>query len=215
MAKTFDFKKEYKDLYLPAAVPTLIEVPRMRFIAVDGACNPNTAPAYAQALEILYGLSYAIKMAKMSGDVPEGYFDYVVPPLEGLWRLSDTSIPPEEIRHHKDALIWTSLIRQPDFVTDEVFDKAREGLANKKPGLDLNRARLLDMEEGLCVQIMHLGPYDEEPASVRAMEAFAAAQDYRIAFSDTRLHHEIYLNDPRKTAPEKLKTVIRHPVEKV
>ena len=210
MAKTFDFKNEYKDLYLPPEAPTLIAVPRMRFIAVDGAGNPNTAPAYAQALEILYGLSYAIKMAKMSGDVPEGYFDYVVPPLEGLWRLSDTSIPAEEIMHHKDALIWPSLTRLPD----EVFDKARETLAKKKPGLDLNRARMLDFEEGLCVQIMHLGPYDEEPASVRRMEAYAASQGYRVAFSDTRLHHEIYLADPRKTAPEKLRTVIRHPVEK-
>lgn len=214
MAKAFDFKKEYRDLYLPPAKPEIVEVPRMRFIAVDGAGNPNTAPAYAQALEILYGLSYAIKMSKMSGDVPEGYFDYVVPPLEGLWRLSDTSIPAEEIMHHKDALIWTSLIRQPDFVTAEVFDKARETLAKKKPGLDLARARLMDFEEGLCVQIMHLGPYDDEPASVRAMEAFAVFQGCRVAFSDTRLHHEIYLTDPRKTAPEKLKTVIRHPVEK-
>lgn len=212
MASAFDFKKEYKDLYLPPAKPVLITVPPMRFIAVDGMGNPNTEPSYAQAMEILYGLSYTIKMSKMTGNTPQGYFDYVVPPLEGLWRLSDTSIQPEEMMYHKDALIWTSLLRQPDFVTEEVFEGARETLAKKKPGLDLSRARLMDFEEGLCVQILHIGPYDAEPASVRKMEAFAVSQGYRIDLSDTRPHHEIYLNDPRKTAQEKLKTVIRHPV---
>ena len=159
----FDFKKEYRDLYLPKTKPALIDVPAMTFVAVAGAGNPNEENgAYADALGLLYGFSFAVKMAKMGDWQPEGYFDYTVPPLEGLWwgggfdgvRIAD-----------KDALNWMSMIRQPDFVTPEVFAWAAEQVAAKKPGLDVSRARLVRFAEGPCAQVMHVGPYDGPPPS--------------------------------------------------
>lgn len=207
----YDFKKEFKDLYLPKPVPALIHVPEMTFIAVDGEGDPNTAKAYAEALEILYGLCYTIKMSKMSGQTPAGYFDYVVPPPEGFWTLPGYVFDGKPILN-KDLFRWTSLIRQPGFVTDEVFQSAKEALKKKKPDLDTLKARLITFEEGLCAQIMHLGPYDDEPATIAKLNAFINESGHKPDFSDTRRHHEIYLGDPRKTAPEKLKTVIRHPI---
>jgi len=212
MAKVFDFKQECKDLYLPPTRPVLIEVPLMRFIAVDGRGNPNTAASYAEAVELLYGLSYTLKMAKMTGAVPPGYHDFVVPPLEGLWWLTDQNTPPQNLMINKDDLIWISLIRVPDFVTAAVFEQAKAALAKKKPKLDSTRARLWEFEEGLCAQMMHIGPYDDEPATIRQLHGFLEAEGYRPDMAGERHHHEIYLSDPRKTAPEKLKTVIRHPV---
>jgi len=214
MAQAFDFKKADKSLYLPGLKPVLIQVPRMRFFAVDGKGNPNTAASYLEAVALLYGLSYTVKMAKMSGATPPGYFDYVVPPLEGLWQLTDRNTAPGNLWVNKDALVWTSLIRAPDFVTAEVFEQARAQLAAKKPELDSVRARLWDFEEGLCVQLMHLGSYDDEPASVRKINAFLEAEGYQPDMGGERRHHEIYLSDPRRTVPEKLRTVIRHPVVK-
>ncbi len=214
MAGAFDFKKEYKDLYLPKAKPNVIDVPDMVFIMVDGKGNPNTSGAYKNALEILYGLSYSIKMSKMSGTQPKGYFEYVVPPLEGLWWGEDGYFDGTNITD-KDKLCWTSMIRQPEFVTQEVFESAKQVLNKKKPELDLTLARLVSYTEGLCAQIMHIGSYDDEPATIGVLERFIVESGYKNDISENRKHHEIYLGDPRKTAPEKLKTVIRQPIDPI
>lgn len=208
-----DYKKEYKDLYQPKTKPSIIEVPEMIFIAIDGKGDPNTSSEYKEALEILYGLSFTIKMSKMSGTQPEGYFEYVVPPLEGLWYVDDAKFDGTNITD-KSRFGWTSMIRQPEFVTEEVFENARNTLAKKKSELDLSKARLIKMTEGLCVQIMHKGSYDNEPESIAKMREFAENSGYSEDISDTRFHHEIYLSDPRRCAPENLKTVIRHPIRR-
>jgi len=211
MSKSFDFKKEYKDLYLPKAKPSVIDVPEMVFIMVDGKGNPNTCAAYKDALGILYGFSYSIKMSKMSLNTPKGYYDYVVPPLEGLWWGEDGYFDGTNITD-KNKLCWTSMIRQPEFVTREVFEETKQVLGKKKPELDLSLARLVSFAEGLCAQIMHIGSYDDEPAAIGVLEQFITDSGYKSDISAERKHHEIYLGDPRKTAPEKLKTVIRHPI---
>ena len=199
-----DFKKDYKDLYQPESTPSVIDVPEMTFIAVDGKGDPNTSAEYAAAIEALYGLSYAIKMSNKS------VLEYVVPPLEGFWSVNGAGSTTD----NKDSFVWTALIRQPDFVTSEVFDAAKTSLAKKKPKLDISKARLEKFAEGLCVQVMHLGSYDNEPATIATMEQYATKNGYAIDMSDMRRHHEIYLSDPRKVAPKKLKMVIRHPIKK-
>lgn len=211
MSAPFDFKKEYKELYQPKTKPSIVDVPEMLFIAVDGSGDPNTSPEYQRAVETLYGLSYAIKMSPKSGHAIEGFFDYVVPPLEGLWWGGDIDLETMTITD-KSKFSWRMMIRQPEFVTEEVFAWAQETLAKKKPELDPSIAKLWRFGEGLCVQVLHIGPYDEEPETVRQMDAWAKEQGYRIDISFTRHHHEIYLSDPRRTAPEKLKTVLRHPI---
>ena len=211
MAGAFDYKKEYKDLYLPKEQPSVIDVPEMIFIMVDGRGNPNTDKEYKNAMEILYGLTYSIKMSKMGDRVPIGYFEYVVPPLEGLWWGEAEYFDGKNITD-KDKFVWTSMIRQPEFVTREVFEFAKQNLSKKKPGLDLSLARLESLTEGLCAQIMHIGGYDDEPATISALERFIKGNGYVNDISESRKHHEIYLSDPRKTASEKLKTVIRHPI---
>jgi len=209
MAVVVDFKKEYKDLYSPKTTPSLIDVPRMVFIMVDGKGNPNTSEEYKSAVEMLYGLSYAIKMSKKGGTQPKGYFDYVVPPLEGLWWLGDGS---EVWYADKDKYCWTSMIRQPEFVDATVFKAARAELAKKKPTLNTSRARLETYAEGLCIQMMHIGSYDDEPKTIAAITQYMMDYGYISDISDKRRHHEIYLSDPRKIAPEKLRTIIRHPI---
>lgn len=205
----FDYKKEYKDLYQPSAKPSVTDVPEMIFIAVDGKGDPNTCEEYKTAMELLYGLSFTIKMSKLNGTQPEGYFEYVVPPLEGLWRQENTY----GIDYSRKAdFIWTSMIRQPEFVTPRVFEAAKAALAKKKPHLDVSKARLMKLTEGLCIQIMHKGSFDDEPESIEKLTRFAAENGYEQDFSESRLHHEIYLSDPRKCAPERLRTVIRHPI---
>lgn len=208
-----DYKKAYKELYQPKTKPSIIDVPEMIFIAVDGEGNPNTCEEYKKALEILYGLSYAIKMSKMNGTQPDGYFEYVVPPLEGLWYADGVDFDGLNVTD-KEKFKWISMIRQPEFVTEEVLETAKSVLQKKKPDLDLSKARLMKMTEGLCVQIMHMGAYDDEPASIEQMKRFLDENGYVEDFSDGRLHHEIYLSDPRKCAADKLKTVIRHPIKK-
>ncbi|MCL2717795.1 MAG: GyrI-like domain-containing protein [Lachnospiraceae bacterium] len=211
MADKFDFKKEYKDLYLPKTKPCIIDIPQMIFIMIDGKGDPNTSSEYKNALEILYGLSYSIKMSKMNGTQPQGYFEYVIPPLEGFWCVEDGYFDGSNIID-KNKFTWMAVIRQPDFVTPAVFEMAKHALLKKKPGLDFSQARLTSFTEGLCAQIMHLGSYDDEPATIAIMEKFIVDSGYKNDISATRKHHEIYLSDPRKTAPEKLKTVIRHPI---
>ncbi|HBB28239.1 MAG TPA: transcriptional regulator [Clostridiales bacterium] len=213
MPDKFDYKKEYKDLYMPKTKPSIIEVPEMIFIMVDSKGNPNTCEEYKNAMEVLYGLSYSIKMSKMNGTQPKGYFEYVVPPLEGLWWVEDDNFDGINITD-KDKFCWTSMIRQPEFVTIEVFETVKQALLKKKPELDFSTTRLSIYKEGLCAQIMHIGPYDDEPATIKVMEEFIVNEGYINDISIARLHHEIYLGDPRKTKPEKLKTVIRHPIRK-
>ena len=204
----YDFKKEQKELYQPKAA-SIVSVPEMIFIMVDGEGDPNTSVEYQTAVETLYGLSYSIKMSKKGGKVTAGYFEYVVPPLEGLWWLASGSAIDFT---KKDNYRWTSMIRQPDFVTPEAFDEAKAALSKKKPGLDLAAARFERFTEGLCAQILHIGNYDDEPKTIEKLERFIAESGYHSDISDLRRHHEIYLNDPRKVAPEKNKTIIRHPV---
>lgn len=207
----FDYKKEYKEFYLPSRKPHLITVSPMNFVAVQGKGDPNDpAGEYQAAMEVLYGLAYTIKMSYKGSHRMEGFFEYVVPPLEGLWHQQGVDGVDYA---HKETFEWTSMIRLPEFVTREEFDWAvQEATAKKKQ--DFSTAEFRTYDEGLCVQCMHIGPYDTEPETLRQMDAFAAEQGYVPDFTTGRLHHEIYLGDPRRTAPEKLKTVLRHPVRK-
>lgn len=211
----FDFKKEYKEFYLPPKKPQIVSVPKMQFVAVRGKGNPNEEGGeYKAAVAVLYAVSYTLKMSKMGDYRIEGYYDYVVPPLEGFWwQMKDGAVVSGFDYSDKSTFNWISVIRLPDFVTQKDFDWAKETAAAKK-GLDCSRAELFTLEEGECVQIMHTGSYDDEPATIKLMDNFALENGYTLDFSDTRLHHEIYLSDPRKTTPEKLKTVIRHPVKR-
>ena len=208
----FDFKKEYKEFYLPKNKPEIVTVPPANFIAVRGTGDPNEeGGAYKQAVGILYAVAYTLKMSYKTDYVIDGYFPYTVPPLEGFWRQDGT----EGIDYtRKSAFHWISVIRLPDFVTRENFRWAVETASAKKK-TDCSAAEFLTVDEGLCVQILHLGPYDDEPATVARMDAFLAENGYANDFRASRLHHEIYLSDPRRTAPEKWKTVIRHPVRRV
>lgn len=207
----FDFKKQFKALYLPPTTPGIVDVPPMSFVAVRGSGDPNEeGGAYAHALELLYGIAYTIKMSPKAGHAIDGYFEYVVPPLEGFWWIEGLAGMDSS---RKADLNWVSCIRMPEFVGPEEFRWAVDQATHKKK-LDFSAVELLAFDEGTCVQCMHLGPYDAEPATVAAMDAYAAEQGYVLDFSDTRHHHEIYLGDPRRTAPERLRTVIRHPVRK-
>ena len=212
----FDYKKEYKEFYLPPAKPQLVHIPKMQFVAVRGKGNPNDSEGeYQKALAILYAISYTIKLSKRGDRRIEGYFDYVVPPLEGFWWQEKKGIiVPSFDYKDKSSFNWISVIRLPDFVNQKDFDWAKESAAAKK-NLDCSRAELLTIEEGDCVQSMHKGSYNDEPATVEKMHDFVSANGYVLDFSATRLHHEIYLSDPRKTSAENLKTVIRHPVKKI
>jgi len=206
----FDYKKEYKEFYLPKGVPSLVTVPPMNYLAVRVSGDPNREDSeYKQSIGLLYGVAYTIKMSPKSGHAMEGYFDYVVPPLEGFWWQEGVAGIDYA---HKEAFRGISVIRLPDFVTRADFDWAVEEAARKKK-TDFSRVEFMTYDEGLCVQCMHIGPYDEEPATVARMHQFMAEQGYALDLSGTRLHHEIYLSDARKTAPEKLKTVVRHPVK--
>ncbi len=206
----FDYKKEYKDLYLPKQKPSVIEVPPMRYVAVRGSGDPNEeGGAYKEAVGVLYAISYTIKMSEKGGHSIDGYFPYVVPPLEGLWWMADGSAGVDYA--NKSGFCWISMIRLPEFVDEPIFRWAKETVFQKK-GLDTSGAAFYSLQEGLCVQCMHIGSYDDEPATVAAMEAYMSENGYRPDFSDTRRHHEIYLSDPRRTAPEKCRTVIRHPI---
>ena len=207
----FDFRKEYKEFYMPKNKPEIVHVPKANYIAVRGKGNPNEeGGAYQQAVGVLYAVAYTLKMSYKTDHRIEGFFDYVVPPLEGFWWQEHTyGVDYSD----KSTFNWISVIRLPDFVTAADFSWAVEA-ATKKKMLDCSSAEFLTMEEGLCVQIMHTGPFDDEPATVALMDDYLAQNGYVNDFSQDRLHHEIYLSDARKVAPEKWKTVIRHPVRK-
>ncbi|MBR1785419.1 MAG: GyrI-like domain-containing protein [Bacteroidales bacterium] len=206
----FDYKKEYKTLYQPATKPTVEVVPPMNFVAVRGKGNPNEENGeYKRGIELLYGIAYTIKMSKKGDRCIEGYFDYVVPPLEGLWWTEDG----ESVYADKSKLCFISMIRLPDFVEREDFDWAFAEATRKKKA-DFSQVEFFTYNEGSCVQCMHIGSYDDEPAAIAAMQAYAEAQGYAVDLNNNRRHHEIYLSDPRKTAPDKCKTIIRLPIIK-
>ena len=207
----FDFKKEYKEFYMPKAKPAIVTVPKMNYIAVRGTGDPNEEGGqYKASIGMLYAIAYTIKMSKMGDHQIEGYFDYVVPPLEGFWWQD--GVEGFDLRRKQDFR-WISVIRLPDFVTEEEFRWAVEE-ATKKKKQDFSQVEFLEIEEGLCVQILHKGPFDNEPESVAIMDAYIEEQGYENDFNNDRLHHEIYLSDARRVAPEKWKTVIRHPIRK-
>ena len=205
----FDFKKEYKEFYLPPVTPTLVDVPPANYIAVSGTGNPNDEGSeYKDSIGLLYGIAFTIKMSKKGGRQIEGYFDYVVPPLEGLWWSENGEVNYA----HKEAFHFISMIRLPEFVTRADFDWA-VAEATRKKKTDFSKVEFFHYEEGRCVQCMHIGPFDSEPLTIGKMKAFAEQQGLSIEMDDVRRHHEIYLSDPRKTAADKLKTVIRYPVK--
>ena len=208
----FDYKKEYREFYLPANKPEIVNVPAMNFVAVRGKGNPNEEDGeYKKAMGLLYGIAFTIKMSYKGSHKIDGYFEYVVPPLEGLWWMDGI----DGIDYgKKDRFRWISIIRLPDFVKKEDFDWAvAEASAKKKE--DFSKVEFLTYDEGLCVQCMHIGPYDNEPATIELMDRYAAENGYETDISDKRRHHEIYLGDARKCDPAKLRTVIRHPIRKI
>ena len=208
----FDYKKEYRALYLPKGKPGIVLVPSMNFVAVRGAGDPNEEDGeYKRAISLLYGMAYTIKMSKKGSRQIEGYFDFVVPPLEGFWWQEGVCGIDYA---HKSDFQWISAIRLPDFVTREDFDWAMEEATAKKK-MDFSRVEFMTLDEGLCVQCLHVGPYDDEPATVERMHAFMEQEGYALDITDVRRHHEIYLSDARRTDPQKLKTVIRHPIKRV
>ena len=208
----FDFKKEYKEFYMPKNKPEIVSVPAANYIAVRGTGDPNEeGGAYQQAISVLYAVAYTLKMSCKTDYRIAGFYDYVVPPLEGFWWQDNV----EGIDYtDKSRFNWISVIRLPDFITRKDFDWAVETAAKKKK-LDCSEAEFLTVDEGLCVQIMHVGPFDDEPETVAVMDRFLAENGFQNDFSNTRLHHEIYLSDARKVPPEKWKTVIRHPIKSV
>ena len=210
MADIIDYKKEYKDLYLPKIEPSIIKIPEMIFVAVEGKGDPNkTDGEYKSALEVLYGIQYTIKMSKKGTFTPNGYFDYVVPPLEGLWWTLDKKIDLQ----NKSKFNWISIIRLPEYVNKDVFKWACEE-ASKKKKINTEKAYLLKFTEGLCVQCMHIGSYDNEPKTLGLIDVYINKNNLSKDITDKRRHHEIYLSDPRKSDPEKMKTVLRIPVKK-
>lgn len=205
----FDYKKEYKEFYLPPKKPGIVTIPSMRYISVCGSGDPNEPEGeYKEAIGLLYAIAFTLKMSDRTGHKIKGFFSYVVPPLEGLWWQAGST----EIDYaHKENFEWRSMIRLPEFVTKEEFDWAvRE--ATEKKQKDFLRVEYFTYEEGLCVQCMHIGSYDDEPATIQKMKNFVEEQGYAEDLSEVRLHHEIYLSDPRRTAEERLRTVIRHPI---
>ena len=207
----FDFKKEYKEFYMPKDKPAIVTVPKMNYISVRGHGDPNDENGdYKAAIGLLYAIAFTIKMSKKGDHRIDGYFDYVVPPLEGFWWMDGTAGIDYA---HKEAFNWISVIRLPDFVTEKDFRWAiQEATAKKKQ--NFSKVEFFTYDEGLCVQCMHIGSYDDDPETVEKMHRYLEEQGYVLDISDKRLHHEIYLSDARKVAPEKLKTVIRHPIRR-
>lgn len=207
----FDFKKEYKEYYLPKNKPEIVNIPKANYIAVRGKGDPNEdGGAYQQAISVLYAVAYTLKMSYKTDYKISGFFEYVVPPLEGFWWQDNVDGVDYS---DKSAFNWISVIRLPDFVAEKDFEWAVKTAAQKKK-LDCSSAKFISIEEGLCVQIMHMGSFNDESASVALMDEYLAENGYVNDLTGTRLHHEIYISDPRKAAPEKWKTVIRHPIRR-
>lgn len=211
MANAKDYKKEYKELYLPKTEPMIVNVPEIQFVAVKGKGDPNDENGeYHKAMELLYSIQYTIKMSKMGNNIPKGYFDYVVPPLEGLWWFDNNEkVPPKD----KSKYNWISLIRLPEFVNDELFKYAC-GEVMKKKKRETKNAQFIKIDEGLCVQGMHIGSYDEELKTIKLIDKFIEEHNLEHDIGEERRHHEIYLSNPRKTGISTLKTILRIPVKK-
>ena len=208
----FDYKKEYKEFYMPANKPSIVTVPKINYLAVRGKGNPNDENGeYKDSIGLLYAIAFTIKMSYKGPHKIDGYFAYVVPPLEGLWWQEGSDLIDYA---NKNGFNFVSLIRLPDFVTKADFDWAVQEATNKKKA-DFSKVAFLTYDEGVCVQCMHVGSYDDEPKTVSLMHEYIAANGYALDISENRYHHEIYLSDPRKCAGEKLKTVVRHPIRKV
>ncbi len=208
----FDFKKELRGLYCPKGSPEVVAVPRARYAAVRGRGDPNEEGGdYKRSIAVLYAVSYTLRMSSKAGHSIPGFFEYVVPPLEGFWHQEGAG---GVAGGDKSSLRWISVMRLPDFVTEEEISWAKDA-ASKKKGIDCSSAELLAVDEGLCVQMMHLGPFEDEPATIGRMEAFVAENGYEDDSSESRLHHEIYLSDPRRVQPERWRTAIRLPIRKV
>ncbi|MCX8131522.1 MAG: GyrI-like domain-containing protein [Clostridia bacterium] len=201
----YDYKKECKDLYIPKKTPVIVTIPSINFIMIEGKGDPN-GEEFAFATGALYSLSYAVKMSYKSESVPEGYYQYTIFPLEGEWDLIDKTLPPTD----KSNLSYRIMIRQPEFLTPELFEYFKSETKKKKPNIYIDRAEYGEVSEGLCCQMLHLGSYDNEPASFRIMEQFCKNNGYRRV---SHKHREIYLSNPLKTKPDKLKTVLRYQVE--
>lgn len=208
----FDFKKEYKEFYMPARKPSIVTVPKMNYLAVRGSGNPNAENSeYKNSIGLLYSIAFTIKMSYKGAHKIDGYFEFVVPPLEGFWwRDNAAAIDNAD----KDGFNFVSLIRLPDFVAKNDFDWAMQE-ATKKKKQDFSKVEFLTYDEGVCVQCMHIGPYDDEPKTIVLMHEYISANGYELDINERRYHHEIYLSDPRKCAAEKLKTVVRHPIKKI
>ena len=207
----FDYKKEYKEFYMPKSRPSIVTVPEMNYIAVRGKGDPNEEDGeYKKAIGLLYGIAFTIKMSKKGDHRIDGYFDFVVPPLEGFWWQDGVQGVDYA---NKDTFNWISVIRLPDFVSREDFDWAVEEASAKKK-TDFSKVEFFTYDEGLSVQCMHIGSYDDEPETVKLMHEYMDEQRYELDITEERMHHEIYLSDARKVEPEKRKTVIRHPIRK-
>lgn len=207
----FDYKKEYKEFYLPPARPAIVTLPSINYLAMRGKGDPNVPYGeYQQSIGLLYAIAFTIKMSKKGTHQIDGYFDYVVPPLEGLWWQEGRAATIDY--SHKDQFCFISMIRLPDFVTKADFDWAVAEATHKK-GQDYSKVQFLEYNEGLCVQCMHIGPYDSEPETINNMHAYMETTNYELDIKNPRYHHEIYLSDPRRCNPAKLKTVIRHPIK--
>jgi hypothetical protein len=211
MEKIIDYKKEFKNLYQPKETPMIVDVSEMQFVAVEGQGNPNEENGeYQKAIEVLYGIQYTIKMSKKGKEIPKGYFDYVVPPLEGFWWLDDNE---EFSSENKSKYKWISVIRLPEFVDEKVFEWACQE-AFKKKKIDTTKAKFLKIKEGLCVQCMHIGSYDDESKTLKLMNDFIDKNGLQSDLNKTRKHHELYLSNPQKTEVSKLRTILRIPVKK-
>ena len=208
----FDYKKEYKEFYMPKNKPSIIKIPRMNYIAVRGKGNPNDEKGeYKQTIGLLYAIAFTIKMSYKGTHKIDGYFEYVVPPLEGFWWQDGMKDSIDY--NNKDQLNFISIIRLPDFVTKEDFEWAIKEATNKKK-IDFSKVEFLTYDEGSCVQCMHIGSYDDEPSTINLMHEYMIENGYELDITDNRFHHEIYLSDPRRCDVSKLKTVIRHPIRK-
>ncbi len=209
----FDYKKEYKEFYMPRNKPSIIKIPRMNYIAVKGKGNPNDENGeYKQTIGLLYAIAFTIKMSYKGSHKIDGYFEYVVPPLEGFWWQDGMKDGIDY--NNKDQMNFISIIRLPDFVTKEDFDWAIKEATNKKKA-DFSKVEFLTYDEGICVQCMHIGSYDDEPTTINLMHKYMIENGYELDITNNRYHHEIYLSDPRRCDTSKLKTVIRHPIKKL
>jgi len=208
----FDYKKEYKDIYSPSTNPTIITIPSINYLAIRGKGNPNEEHSeYKKTLELLYTIAYTIKMSYKTDYKIEGFFEYVVPPLEGFWWQNGRS---NIDYNHKDEFNFISVIRLPNFVSKKDFDWAVKE-ATKKKKIDFSKMEFMTYDEGLCIQCMHLGAYDDEPETIKKMHEYMIANGYELDISNSRMHHEVYLSDPRKSEVSKWKTIIRHPIRKI